>query len=121
MGLPVGLGMLCAPIFVGIFGLLLEVSIIRRFYNATIVAMLATYAIGLIIRELTRGALAGRFWKVSEPIPGLFQIGDMGFSIWRGVIIIITIFVMYGCYYFLTKTLWIENQRSNGKPLFSKS
>ena len=54
MGLPVGLGMVCAPIVVGFFGFLLEGSIIRRFYKATIVAMLATYAIGLIIREIIR-------------------------------------------------------------------
>ena len=106
MGLPVGLGMVCAPLVVGFFGFLLEGSIIRRFYKATIVAMLATYAIGLIIREIIRGALSGRFWKVTEPIPGLFEIGDMSFSIWRGVIIIITVVVMGACYYFLTKTLY---------------
>jgi len=103
-GLPVWAGMLVAPFFVGAFGLFLEATIIRRFYNAAIVAMLATYAIGLIVREIVRPLIGGRFWRVTEPIPGLFEIGDMSFSIWRGVIIIMTIIIMTGCYLFLAKT-----------------
>ena len=69
----------CAPFIVGLFGLFLEATIIRRFYNAAIVAMLATYAIGLIVREVVRPLIGGRFWKVTEPIPGLFEIGDRVF------------------------------------------
>jgi len=103
-GLPVWAGMLVAPFVVGAFGLFLEATIIRRFYNAAIVAMLATYAIGLIVREIVRPLIGGRFWRVTEPIPGLFEIGDMSFSIWRGVIIILTIIIMTGCYLFLAKT-----------------
>ncbi len=103
-GLPVWAGMLAAPFIVGAFGFFLEVTIIRRFYKAAIVAMLATYAIGLIVREVVRPLIGGRFYKVSEPIPGLFEIGDMSFSIWRGVIIILTIIIMTSCYLFLTKT-----------------
>jgi len=103
-GLPVWAGMLVAPFVVGVFGLFLEATIIRRFYNAAIVAMLATYAIGLIVREIVRPLIGGRFWKVTEPIPGLFEIGDQSFSIWRGAIIILTIIIMTGCYLFLAKT-----------------
>ena len=103
-GLPVWSGMLVAPFVVGIFGLFLEATIIRRFYNAAIVAMLATYAIGLIVREVVRPLIGGRFWKVTEPIPGLFEIGDQSFSIWRGVIIILTVIIMTGCYLFLAKS-----------------
>ena len=103
-GLPVWSGMLVAPFVVGIFGLFLEATIIRRFYNAAIVAMLATYAIGLIVREIVRPLIGGKFWKVTEPIPGLFEIGDQSFSIWRGAIIILTVIIMTGCYLFLTKS-----------------
>ena len=103
-GLPVWAGMLVAPFVVGAFGLFLEATVIRRFYNAAIVAMLATYAIGLIVREVVRPLIGGRFWKVTEPIPGLFEIGDQSFSIWRGAIIILTIIIMTGCYLFLAKT-----------------
>jgi branched-chain amino acid transport system permease protein len=104
LGLPVWLGMLAAPFVVGLFGLILEVTIIKRFYKAAVIAMLATWAIGLIVREIIRGFLAGRAWRVQEPITGLFQIGDMSFSIWRAVIIILTLIIMSGCYLLLTKT-----------------
>jgi branched-chain amino acid transport system permease protein len=104
IGLPEWSGMLAAPLLVGVFGLLLEMTIIRRFYKAVIAAMLATYAIGLIIRETIRGLIGGKFWAIEAPIEGVFEIGDSSFSIWRGVIIILTIIIMSGCYLFLTKT-----------------
>ena len=103
-GLPVWSGMIAAPLVVGAFGLFLEVTIIRRFYKEGIAAMLATYAISVIIRETVRGLIGGRFLKIEEPIPGQFQMGDMNFSIWRAVIIILTILIMLACYLFLTRT-----------------
>ena len=103
-GLPVWSGMIAAPLVVGAFGLFLEVTIIRRFYKEGIAAMLATYAIAVIIRETVRGLIVGRFLKIEEPIPGQFQMGDMNFSIWRAVIIILTILIMLACYLFLTRT-----------------
>lgn len=57
-GLPVWVGMAAAPILVGLLGFVLEALIIRRFYAAPIVAMLGTYALGLIIRETVRGLMA---------------------------------------------------------------
>ena len=103
-GLPVWSGMIAAPLVVGAFGVFLEVTIIRRFYKEGIAAMLATYAIAVIIRETVRGLISGRFLKIEEPIPGQFQMGDMNFSIWRAVIIILTILIMLACYLFLTRT-----------------
>ena len=103
-GLPVWSGMIAAPLVVGAFGLFLEVTIIRRFYKEGIAAMLATYAIAVIIRETVRGLIGGRFLKIEEPIPGQFQMGDMNVSIWRAVIIILTILIMLACYLFLTRT-----------------
>src|ERR1700685_3977935 len=45
-GLSVLWGFLLAPVVVGLFGLVLERTIIQRFYRAPIIAMLGTYAIG---------------------------------------------------------------------------
>ena len=46
-------------------GLVMERIIIRRFYAAPIIAMLGTYAIGLVIREIVRGLL-GRSLQVDR-------------------------------------------------------
>ncbi|HWW48517.1 MAG TPA: branched-chain amino acid ABC transporter permease [Xanthobacteraceae bacterium] len=104
IGLPVWLGMLAAPFIVGILGLVLERSIIKRFYAAPIVAMLGTYALGLIIREIVRKLTGGLYLSVPEPIGGSISIASMHFSSWRFVIILVTVLVMVGCYLLLSRT-----------------
>src|SRR3954465_14498115 len=58
-GLGTWSGVIAAPIVVGLVGLVLERTIIKRFYAVPIIAMLGTYAIGLVIREIVRGLLGG--------------------------------------------------------------
>jgi branched-chain amino acid transport system permease protein len=103
-GAPVWLGMLAAPFAVGALGFVLERLIVRRFYAAPIVAMLGTYALGLIIREVVRGLIGGLYLSVPEPIGGSVTIGNMHFSAWRLVIIIVTALVMLGSYLLLART-----------------
>lgn len=104
LGLPIWTGMLVAPFVVAALGLLIEALIIRRLYTAPIIAMLSTYAIGLIIREIVRGLIGGQYYAIEEPIAGSFVVGELSFSIWRTVIIVVTIVVMAACYLFLTRT-----------------
>jgi branched-chain amino acid transport system permease protein len=103
-GLPVWLGMAAAPIAVGALGFVLERLIVRRFYAAPIVAMLGTYALGLIIRESVRGLIGGLYLSVPEPIGGSVILGSLHFSAWRLVIVVITIAVMTGSYMLLAHT-----------------
>ena len=103
-GLSVWLGMLAAPFVVGALGFVLERTIVRRFYAAPIVAMLGTYALGLIIREIVRGLIGGLYLSVPEPLGGSVNIGNMHFSTWRLVIILITALVMIGSYLLLART-----------------
>ena len=103
-GAPVWLGMLAAPFTVGALGFVLERLIVRRFYAAPIVAMLGTYALGLIIREIVRGLIGGLYLSVPEPIGGSVTLGSMHFSTWRLIVIIITALVMLGSYLLLART-----------------
>jgi branched-chain amino acid transport system permease protein len=103
-GLPVWTGMVAAPFVVGAFGLVLERLIVRRFYAAPIVAMLGTYALGLIIREIVRGLIGGLYISVPEPVGGSITIGEMHLSTWRLVIVIVTALVMIGSYLLLSRT-----------------
>lgn len=104
LGLPVWTGMFAAPFIVGAIGFALERSIVRRFYLVPIVAMLGTYALGLIIREIVRGLIGGLYISVPEPIGGSVSIGTMNFSSWRLAIIIITMLVMAGTYLLMART-----------------
>ncbi|WP_315834667.1 branched-chain amino acid ABC transporter permease [Bradyrhizobium prioriisuperbiae] len=103
-GLPVWLGMVAAPFAVGALGFVLERLVVRRFYAAPIVAMLGTYALGLIIREVVRGLIGGLYISVPEPVGGSLTLGALHFSTWRCVIIVITALVMAGSYALLAHT-----------------
>jgi branched-chain amino acid transport system permease protein len=103
-GLPVWAGMLAAPVVVAACGLLLERLVIRRFYAAPIGAMLATYALGLMIRESVRGLIGGLYVSVPEPIVGSLIIGGVQISKWRLAIVLITALVMVGSYLLLART-----------------
>jgi branched-chain amino acid transport system permease protein len=103
-GVPVWIGMLAAPFLVGAFGFVLEKLVIRRFYAAPIVAMLGTYALGLIIREIVRGLTGGLYLSVPEPLGGSIDIGAMHISAWRFTIIMVTLLVLAACYLLLART-----------------
>jgi branched-chain amino acid transport system permease protein len=112
MAMPVWVGMAAAPFIVGALGFVLEGLIIRRFYAAPIVAMLGTYALGLIIRESVRGLIGGFYLTVPEPIGGSIDIGTIHVSAWRFVIVVITALVMVGCYLLLSRTTFGLRVRS---------
>jgi branched-chain amino acid transport system permease protein len=103
-GLPVWAGMIAAPVTVGIVGLALERVAIRRFYATPVIAILGTYAIGLILRETVRSLVSGQFYSVTAPFVGSFSLGETSISRWRTAVILITVAVMVGSYLLLTRT-----------------
>ena len=103
-GLPVWLGMLTAPLVVAAIGFALERLVIRHFYAAPIVAMLGTYALGLIIREGVRSLIGGLYISVPEAIAGSLTVGNVQLSRWRCAIIVITAMVTIATYLLLTRT-----------------
>jgi branched-chain amino acid transport system permease protein len=103
-GLPLWAGLLAAPIVVALVGLVLERLIIRRFYSAPIIAMLGTFAIGLVIREIVRGLLGGHYKSIEEPLAGAISVGELQFSVWRTVIIVTTLVVIGLSWILLSRT-----------------
>jgi branched-chain amino acid transport system permease protein len=103
-GLPVWLGMLAAPIVLAVIGLILEKLVIRRFYAVPIVAMLGTYALGIIIREGVRTLIGGLYISIPAPLVASITIGGVHLAEWRIAIIVITTGVMLGSYLLLTHT-----------------
>ena len=103
-GLNIWWGIVAAPFAVGLLGLVLERSIIRRFYRSPVVAMLGTYAIGLVIREIVRGVLGGQYKPVPEPWGGSYLVGGLEFSVWRSFVIGASLAVIAASWLFLTRT-----------------
>jgi branched-chain amino acid transport system permease protein len=103
-GYPVWVGMLAAPFAVAFVGLALERGVVRFFYTEPVVAMLGTYAIGLIIRESVRGLIGGLYHAVPDPLIGSFSLGTIQLSRWRCVIILVTLAVLVAFWLVLTRT-----------------
>ena len=103
-GLSAWAGILAAPVVLALVGLALERLVIRRFYAAPIIAMLGTYAIGLVIREIVRGLLGGHYKSISEPIAGVITVFGVDFSAWRSVIVLTTVAIVAGTWLFLART-----------------
>ena len=103
-GAPTWVGIVAAPIVLAVLGFVLERLVIRRWYRAPIIAMLGTFAIGLVIRESVRGLLGGHYKTVEEPVSGAFALGGIEFSWWRTIIIGITLAVIAGSWLLLTRT-----------------
>lgn len=103
-GWPVWTGMVAAPVVVGVVGLALERSVIRRFYAEPVVAMLGTYAVGLAIRESIRGLIGGLYHSVPEPLAGSFDLGPIHLARWRCAIVAVTMLVLVGGWLVLART-----------------
>src|SRR6516165_7952176 len=103
LGLPVWLGMAVAPLVVAAIGFVLERLVIRRFYAVPIVAMLGTYALGLIMREGVRSLIGGLYISVPEPIIGSLTLAGLHLSRWRVAIVVITGVVMVASYLLLSR------------------
>jgi len=103
-GLSAWAGIVAAPVVLALLGLLLERLVIRRFYAAPIIAMLGTYAIGLVIREIVRGLLGGHYKSISEPLPGVFTLFGVDFSAWRAFIVLTTVCIIAATWLFLSRT-----------------
>ena len=104
LGAPTWLGILLAPLVVALVGLVLERTIVHRFYATPVVAMLGTYAIGLVLRELVRGLLGGQFRSVREPIAGSLSIGEVSVSAWRVAIVLVTLAIVGASWFLLVRT-----------------
>lgn len=97
-------GILLAPVIVGVVGIALERTVIRRFYALPVVALLATWAVGLIIREVVRVSIGGVSRSVRPPFFGSVSIGGVSLSAWRLIIVVVTVTVVVAVFFLLRRT-----------------
>ena len=103
-GFPLWFGIVAATIVVGIVVVILERTVIHRFYAAPIAAMLGTYALGVIIRETVRGLIDGMYIRVTAPMQGLVVLGDISIAAWRIAVLVISLLVLLGSYLLVNRT-----------------
>lgn len=98
------LGIVLAPILVGLFGAGLERTVVRRFYANPAGALLATFAVGFLIRAIVLARMQTQGAPVPAPLGGTFTLGDARLSTWRLMIVVVVIVAVAGTYVLLTRT-----------------
>lgn len=108
----VWLGFLAAPAVVGVIGLLMETSVIRRLYERPFDTLLATFAIGIILREgitLWRG---GRYERVPKPFGGSVEILGARYSTYRLFLLVLGVLALGAAGLLLDRTRLGRNARA---------
>jgi branched-chain amino acid transport system permease protein len=98
------LGIALAPFVVGLFGAGLERTVVRRFYANPAGALLATFAVGVLIRAIVLARMSSQGAPVPAPVGGTVAIGDASVSAWRLVIVVVVIAAVAATYLALTRT-----------------
>lgn len=83
------LSVIAAAILVGILGLIVERLMVRRLYRRILDTILATWGLGLLIRELVRAIQGSSYNSLPPPVDGPVTILGTDYSQYRLLIIVI--------------------------------
>lgn len=81
-------GFLLAPAAGFALGWVADRAVLRRIYQKPLLSILATFALGLAIREIARLQLGGQYVSVEAPIGGTLAAAGATFPVWRTVVLV---------------------------------
>ncbi|HXX36077.1 MAG TPA: branched-chain amino acid ABC transporter permease [Thermodesulfobacteriota bacterium] len=105
-----------ASIGVGLFSLIVQRTIIVPLYRRPLDTILATWGVGIVIREMVRLVFGKGYKSLAVPIPGFVSFWDIQYSTYRLFIIAMGILVLFGVAVFFFKTeygLWARAIMTN--------
>ncbi len=82
LGLPLVLAQLCGALVAGLIGVVVEVVIVRRFYQRPADTLLATWGLSLVVTQGTVLLLGSSLAGIGTPV-GSFTVGEYSFSTYR--------------------------------------
>ena len=82
LGLPLVLAQLCGALAAGLIGVVVEVVIVRRFYQRPADTLLATWGLSLVVTQGTVLLLGSSLAGIGTPV-GSFTVGEYSFSTYR--------------------------------------
>jgi urea ABC transporter permease protein UrtB len=85
LGLPLPLAQLLGALVAGVLGVLVEVTIIRRFYSRPADTLLATWGLSLVVTQGTLLVIGSTVQSIGTP-PGSFMVGQYTFSTYRMIL-----------------------------------
>ena len=107
LSVPYWPALILAPIVIGLFGLLMERTIIRRLYGLdNIYGLLLTFGVALILEGLFRNAFgsSGLPYSIPSQLTGAVNLGFMFMPIYRGWVVVAALIVCLGTWIIIEKT-----------------
>lgn len=110
MALPLGtrylVALFLAPVFVGLFGMLLELCMRRTYGRDPLYGLLLTFGAALVIEEVIRLTWGSneKQLPLPEAISGAFLLGDLVYSKYRFFASAFAVFAIFALWLFLEKT-----------------
>lgn len=86
--------LLSAVVVVALIGGVVDVLVVRHFYFRPLPAVLATWGVGLVIREIVRAMLGSSAKRVKAPISGVTSIAGHQAETWRYMLIPLSLAVV---------------------------
>ncbi len=87
------LGLLAAPALLGLFGLIVEVVVIRHIYHRFIDTILATWGLSLIIKQAVIVIFGPTAQQVFNPIPGTIAVMGASYPSYRVFVMAVAVIV----------------------------
>lgn len=99
--------LIAAPVLVGMFGVILERTMLRKLYKLDhLYGLLLTFGLALIIEGIFRDqfGISGESYEVPEALAGGVNLGFMFLPIYRAWVIVASLTVCFGTWYMIEKT-----------------
>ncbi|MFN3476125.1 MAG: branched-chain amino acid ABC transporter permease, partial [Candidatus Methylomirabilales bacterium] len=94
-----------APLAVAVVGLVMELGVFRRIYRSEhVVQLLATYALILIVADLTRMVWGAEYRSISLPFAGSISIAERPFPIYNLFVMAWALGLAIGLWYLVYRT-----------------
>jgi branched-chain amino acid transport system permease protein len=99
--------LVAAPVLVGILGMLIEVTMLRRLYQEDpLQGLLVTFGLAMVLEQAIRilWGLAPKQFDVPPGLGGALQLGTFAYSKYRAFILLAVVVLIVGLLVFLRKT-----------------
>lgn len=98
-------GVILAPIVVGLVGLFMEKTIIKRLYQRPLETLLATWGVSIVLRQFVKVVMGVGHKMVIPPMTGVVPLfAGVGYPVYRFFIIGITLLVLVVVFFILLRT-----------------
>jgi branched-chain amino acid transport system permease protein len=99
--------LLLSPLLVGLFGIVLERTMLKRLYHLDhLYGLLLTFGLALIIEGVFRYfyGISGLPYSIPQVLAGAYNLGFMSLPKYRGWVILASLFVCFATWYVIERT-----------------